>query len=84
MSAGHSSTVFLEHGLHPGVTESLRGPSPISPPPVKYADLLRPVVESRRRATASHDHRIIAFPFSAVFVSSAGSHPEAGTGPNTY
>ena len=42
-----------------------------------------PVVESRRRTTASDNRRIIAFPFSAVFVSSAGSHPDAGTGPNS-
>ena len=49
-----------------------RRPTPISPPYVKYADFLRPVVESRRRATESDNRRITASPFSAVFVSSAG------------
>jgi hypothetical protein len=34
--------------------------------------------------TASDKRRVIAFPFSAVFVSSAGFHPHAGAGPNTY
>jgi len=29
----------------------LRGPTPISPPPVKWVDLLRPVVDSKRCAT---------------------------------
>ena len=55
--------------------------TPISPPLVKYADLLRPVAESRRRATVRRDFRIIAFPFSAVFVSSAGFHPDVGVEP---
>ena len=50
----------------------------MSPPLVKGTDLLRPVVGSRRRVTARHDLRIIAFPFSAVFVSSAGFHPDVG------
>ena len=58
--------------------------TPISPPVVKGKDLLRPVVESSRRATASHERPITAVPFSAVFVSSAGSHPEVGMDPNTY
>ena len=31
--------------------------------------------------TARHDLRIIAFPFSAVFVSSAGVHPDVGVEP---
>ena len=52
--------------------------TPISPPLVKGTDLLRPVVESRSRATASDNRRMTAFPFRAVFVSSAGSHPDAG------
>ena len=60
------------------------GPTPISPPLVKSADLLRPVVESRRRATVRNSLRITAFPFSAVFVSSAGFHPDVGMDPNTY
>ena len=58
--------------------------TPISPPRVKSADLLRPVVESRKRATVSNSARINAVPFGAVFVSSAGFHPDAGMGPNTY
>lgn len=58
--------------------------TPISPPLVKGIDLLRPVVESRRRATASHNYRITVFPFRAVFVSSAGSHPDIRVDPNTY
>ena len=55
--------------------------TPISPPRVKWADLLRPVVESRRGATVSDSRRITASPFSAVFVSSAGFHPDVGMGP---
>jgi hypothetical protein len=30
------------------------------------------------------DRRITAFPFRAIFVSSAGYHPDARVGPNTY
>jgi len=58
--------------------------TPISPPLVKWADLLRPAVASRSRPTARPDRRTTAFPFRAVFVSRAGSHPDAGGGPNTY
>jgi hypothetical protein len=39
-----------------------RRPTPISPPLVKYADLLCPVVESRRRATLKDNVRVTAFP----------------------
>lgn len=56
------------------------GLTPISPPLVKSADLLRPVVEPRRGATVSHSVRVNAVPFSALFVSSAGFHPDAGNG----
>jgi hypothetical protein len=55
--------------------------TPISRPLVKGTNLLRPVVESRRRATVSDNRRITAFPFNAVFVSSAGFHPDVGGGP---
>lgn len=65
-------------------TKGARRLTPISPPLVKGTDLLRLVVESRRRATVKDDVRITAFLFSAVFVSSAGFHPDVGMGPNTY
>jgi hypothetical protein len=42
------------------------GPTPISPPLVKSADLLRPVVDPRGRATATIDVRRSAFSFNAV------------------
>jgi len=41
-------------------------------------------VELRGQVTALDKRRITAVPFSAVFVSSAGSHPEVGMDPNTY
>jgi len=49
-----------------------------------FTDLLRPVVGSRRRAAVKNDVRSTAVLFSAVFVSSAGVHPDEGMGPNTY
>ena len=58
--------------------------TPISPPLVKGVDLLCPVVESRRRATASDNPPNHCVPFRAVFVSRAGFHPGCGDGPNTY
>jgi hypothetical protein len=57
------------------------GPTPISPPVVKGIVLLRPVVESRRRATVRGNLRITALPFSAVFVSSAGFRRDDGMDP---
>jgi len=40
--------------------------------------------ESKRRATVVTNRRMTASPFSAVFVSSAGFHPDVRMGPNTY
>ena len=70
-------------GLDRGATMRRRL-TPISPPVVKGTDLFRPAVESRRRVTVSNKRRITVVPFSAVFVSSAGSHPHVGMDPNTY
>jgi hypothetical protein len=58
--------------------------TPISPLVVKGKDLLRPAVESRRRASVSDGRRITVVAFRAVFVSSAGSHPDVEVDPNTY
>jgi CubicO group peptidase (beta-lactamase class C family) len=63
-----------------GTVCAIRRRSRLSSREHQEADLLRPVVESRRCAAVSDDCRIIAFPFSAVFVSSAGSHPTDGVG----
>ena len=75
---GHVRRQFIDS------TNCVNGLTPISPPVVKSTDLFPPVVESKRRTTASDKRRITAVPFSAVFVSSAGSHPEVGMDPNTY
>jgi hypothetical protein len=51
------------------------GRKPISPPRVKSADLLRPVVVRSRSVgspSAALNRTPIAFSFSAIFVSSAG------------
>jgi hypothetical protein len=41
------------------------GPTPLSPPLVNGTDLLRPVVESRKRAPESDCHRITALGIGA-------------------
>jgi hypothetical protein len=73
---------FAERGA--ASNDRLQPSNTYQPPVVKGKDLLSPVVESKRRATASDKRRITAVPFSAAFVSSAGSHPEVGMNPNTY
>jgi hypothetical protein len=65
----------------PNSPSNRRRPTPISPPLVKRPDLLRPVVERRRRATARNNADSPAFSFSAVFVSSAGFHLDDGMDP---
>jgi len=83
-SARKECSAASRHAAPKTVLVGQRRVTPISPPVVKGTDLLRPVVESRRRATAGNDLRITAFPFKAVFVSSAGFHPDGAVEPNTY
>jgi hypothetical protein len=58
--------------------------TPISPPAVKGKDVPLSVVGVSACATVRSNVRIIVVPFSAVFVSRAGSHPVVGVDPNTY
>lgn len=54
------------------------GLTPISPPVVKGKDVPRSVVELSARATVRNSVRITVVPFVAVFVFSAGFHPDVG------
>src|SRR5688572_29317012 len=77
---GAGTTVIGTTVWHRQTATIVDGLTPISPPLVKGTDLLLLVVESRRRATVSDSRQMTAFPFSAVFVSGAGSHPEVRVG----
>ena len=58
--------------------------TPISPPLVKATDLLRPVVESRRRATRNDNRRIYRVPFQCRLRFQRRLPPQCGADPNTY
>ena len=69
--ASHAPTRDVGPSLR--ISQPARPNTPISPPPVKCADLLRPVVGSARRATVRRSLLITAVPFNAVFVSRSGA-----------